>query len=785
MSGNGAEDEVKRRSTYTPPLEDAEFPERLGELTDDDILRAKQASEAAAQVSPDEVIGAKVTGAPSAAADPTPQSTVPPPPTRMSLSDDDIMSKFRDGELPSTESMMGALEAQLSLRQEEETQFAQWETQVRNTLPPEEAGVLIESSRRQFDGLPPLPEPSPVETIEPSEPSEPSEPQIVNPLLASIASDTAEVAAVASPDVLAPDAVPELLSESPEAFSDIVMDPDAVSPPTNSWPLVAEPTEPEPRPFSETPLEPEPDIASVVTDEAPQPVPAPPLADGGVSVGTETVTIDQAVTTTPVPETTTSVAGDKERWFSFDRVGVEPALAANRTSGALQVFWTWWAVSLPLGGILTGAWLVQEGNGFLQSMVAALIGVAVGVIPIVVGTVVGVRWGLPTLVASRAAFGLSGNIVPSVLMLLIRVIVSAFFIWVAVWIASGIYVQANLWRLDRLALEVILATGAVVLVGALVMVGRRFVTLMLWVSAGLSALATAALVVITWSVPTQASLSGGLDSPAALAAGASFVAAILFIFWAHSGADVARFVRPGSGVPASVLAGVAAVIPPLLFIGWGTVVAGSQSVDAGTLLDDPFGVLLPLAPSWYPIPALILLAIPLLGLAALALHSSSYALMSLGVKMTRYIAATIVTVAAAALLFAALLVVGDPTPYLSEVVRFLGVIVAAWVGVFAADIVTRRGTLKASDLLGTTGSLSHWRIAPLVGFAAAIAAGFGVTASGSGLLSWQGYLVAPLSDLGVGDLGQWQLGVFVSLVLAFAVAAFAGIRGGRPVTSDA
>jgi nucleobase:cation symporter-1, NCS1 family len=311
-----------------------------------------------------------------------------------------------------------------------------------------------------------------------------------------------------------------------------------------------------------------------------------------------------------------------------------------------------------------------------------------------------------------------------------------------------------------------------------VMAGRRFVSLMLWLSAGLSVAAAAVLVVVTWDVPTRASLVQGSWSIPLLVSSASVVAAIFMILWAQSGADVARFGRPGKAAAGTSMVTVAALIPPLVFIGWGVVLAASGRSWRSSVLADPFNAILSLAPAWYPIPALVLLAIPLLGLAALALHSSSYALMSLGFTITRYAAAAVVTVVAAGIVFAVLMILGDPTAYLLDLIRLVGVVVAAWTGVFVADVMTRRVPLSSAVLLGSSGSYPGWRIAPLVGFVLAIGAGWGVTISARAEFAWLGYLVGPLTEVGLINLGPYQLGVAVALVVAVVITAFAGIRGG-------
>jgi NCS1 family nucleobase:cation symporter-1 len=775
--GGGADDEAKRRATFAPPPEDAVFPERLGELSDEDIQAAKRASEAAAANQTPSVSQADSSqGTYQAAAPPPapqqapaepPTPVIPPAPKRTSLGDEEIMAKFRDGAIPSTEGMMAALEAQLSLREEEDVRFSAWEQRVRDALSDEEAHQIIGPARVAFGGLPPLPEPEPVIEPEPYVELEPhveleplGEPE-VNSLLAAMATDTEEVEQVLGE-------VEEAPVGEPSEFDRVVNDDDATSPPTSQWPLAVDDSAEE----DTAPEEDDEDDSAPVAEE-------PSLVTAGVAVGTDTVTIEDLEGAADIPaEPGHQTAVEKERWFAFDRVGIEPAVDVNRTAGALQLFWTWWAASIPLAGIILGAWLMAIGNGLLQAVVATTVGVVLGSLPLIAGTVVGIRLGVPTLIASRQAFGLAGNIAPAGVMLLVRLAVSALFLWAAVWMASGVYVQANLWRLERVALDVILATIAVVVVGSLVMAGRRFVSLMLWVSAGLSVAAAGVLIFLTWDVPTRASVVAGDWNIALLVSSASVVAAIFMIVWAQSGADVARFGKPGKVVSGTTMVTLAALIPPATFIGWGVLLGASGRPWRSGVLADPFNAILSLAPAWYPIPALVLLAAPLLGLAALALHSSSYALMSLGFSMTRYSAGAVVTVVAAGIVFAVLMVLGDPTPYFVDAIRVVGVLVAAWTGVFVADVLTRRRPITAGVLLGSSGSYPSVRIAPLAGFVVAIGAGWGVTVSGQPVFSWLGYLVGPLTELGLVNLAPYQLGVALALAVSFVVSAFAGIRGG-------
>lgn len=863
-------DDARRRSTYTPPPAGAEFPERLGELTDDDIARAKKASEAASLAqdsltpqpspesatylpsnpfeappaaseanaepqqeaesvpltvgdgtpgaSPDESQDAGESSAPPLVAElVASEPLIPPAPSRTSLDDQQIMAQFYDGDSPSTETLMSALEAQLDLRAQEDERFEAWAGQIRTLLPAPEAETLIAQSRRRFDGLPPLPEAPPepappavtqqssvAEAVEETADEMPISSPAGSPLLAGLVADTEDIPAAREPE-------PESEAESPggEAegesvsssvtgvFDSVLNDPDASSPPTAAWPLVSPDGAGDVKEHDEAPEEaqvspetegqhaeeidravaeaPDESEAAVQAED----VVAPALAESGITVGTETLSIKQAIATKEIPaEPFEAVTVEKERWFSFDRSGVEPSPEMNRTARLLQVFWTWWSVTVPLGGVVVGVWLTQRGASLSEALMSATLGVIVGALPLMVGTLQGVSRGLPTLIVSRQVFGLWGNLVPVAVSVVIRLVVSAFFLWASVWVATQVYVEANLWSGDPAALSVIIALVGVLIVGALTVVGRHWVSLVLWVSGGLSLVAAVLLVVLTWDLPTASALqASGIDGPR-LVAGASFVAALMMVLWSQSGSDIARFMAPGRGGPAAATVGVAAIIPPIVLIAWGALLAASGNGVGQALSQTPVGTIVDLAPDWYPIPALILLAFPLLGLSALALHSTSYAVLSLGFAMPRYVAASLGAVLVSGVVFAVLLLTDNPTSSLAGMVFALGVPVAAWVGAILGDAVTRRAVPSSRVLLGREGSYPGIRVAPLLGFVAATGIGWGFIAVDVSGLSWLGYLNDLLVQVGMLDLSSWQLGVAVSLLFSLAVSSFAGIRGG-------
>ncbi len=153
---------------------------------------------------------------------------------------------------------------------------------------------------------------------------------------------------------------------------------------------------------------------------------------GPVSVDTAGIAIVPAavhppsgpISTVRVPADETVLSGDalvKPKVFTLEAASLEPTPAENRVGRAARLFWLWFAANAsPAQRIGLGAAIFGLGMSLRQSIVAALAGVALSFFPLGLSTLAGKRSGQPTMVVSRATFGLLGNIAPSILSLISR-----------------------------------------------------------------------------------------------------------------------------------------------------------------------------------------------------------------------------------------------------------------------------------------------------------------------------------------------------------------------------
>ena len=135
----------------------------------------------------------------------------------------------------------------------------------------------------------------------------------------------------------------------------------------------------------------------------------------------------------------------------------------------------------------------------------------------------------------------------------------------------------------------------------------------------------------------------------------------------------------------------------------------SSSDLSDAIAGDPIGALTTLLPTWYLLPFIVVAVLGLVGGAVLDIYSSGLALLTLGLKVKRPVAAAIDGVI---MVIGAIYVVFIADDFLTPFQGFLitiGVPIAAWAGVFVADLLLRHQPYADAELYdprGRYGSVS-------------------------------------------------------------------------------
>ncbi|MET9680418.1 purine-cytosine permease family protein [Streptomyces coeruleorubidus] len=442
---------------------------------------------------------------------------------------------------------------------------------------------------------------------------------------------------------------------------------------------------------------------------------------------------------------------------------------AERKGTPRTLFWPWFGANVSVLGLSYGAFVFGFGISFWQALTAGVIGIVFSFLLCGLVAVAGKRGSAPTMVLSRAAFGVRGNRLPSVVSWMLTVGWETVLCALATMATATVFARLG-WgggtQTKVVALVLVGALTVVVGVAGFDLIMR--VQTVITVVTGVLTLVYVALVAdhIHWS--TVSVLPGGSAQ--------EFIGALVFMMtgfglgWVNAAADYSRYLPRGSsgrGVVGWTAFG--ASLAPLLLLVFGLLLAGSSGRLSAAVAADPIGALTTILPIWFLVPFAVVAVLGLVGGAVLDIYSSGLALLSAGLRVPRYLAALADGVLMIAGSVYIVFFAGDFLGPFMGFLTTLGVPIAAWCGIFLADLTLRRRAYDEGDLYRPSGRYGDVPPLPLLLTLAATAVGWGlVTNSAAHWLDWQGYLLGPLG-LG-GRTGSWayaNLGVLAALALGF------------------
>ena len=469
----------------------------------------------------------------------------------------------------------------------------------------------------------------------------------------------------------------------------------------------------------------------------------------------------------------------KHRVFSIEESGPEPTATDQRVGRAARLFWLWFAANSSILSLGLGAAVFAVGMSLRQSIVAVLAGVALSFIPLGLTTLAGKRSGQPTMIVSRATFGLVGNVVPAVLALVTRLFWGAVLLWLLASSIAVVLVGASLdGSLGDRPLQLISLAGAFLIALLVAFAGYPLfarIQLILSIISGILIIGLIAMTARYIDLPAALTTP---DGPWLLTVtGAVLVFSFVGLVWANSGADLARYQRVNtSGASSMLWATFGATLPSFLLIGYGALLAASDQGIASGFLLSPLDTLALMLPSWYPIPLIAATALSLLSGITLTMYSGGFALQSIGVRVARRWSTVVVAVLLAGLaLLLTFGVSGGINELFRDLATTLAVPTAAWAGIFATETMIRNRRFESPSLTTRGGIYPDVRWMNLIGLLVISAIGFALTSATVSWLSWQGFgftlLGVPLDS----DLAGTDLGVLVALVLGLLTPIATGI----------
>src|SRR3954467_3767012 len=449
--------------------------------------------------------------------------------------------------------------------------------------------------------------------------------------------------------------------------------------------------------------------------------------------------------------------------------GIEVVDEADRKGRPRDLFWPWCAANISALGIAYGSFVLGFGVSFWQGVFAAVVGAVFSFLLVGFVALSGKTASAPTMVVSRAAFGVRGNALPAAVSYVLLVG------WETALTALATLATATVF--DRLGagggnatkiIAFLVVAGIIVTAGVLGFDVILRLQTVLTVALGVL---TVVYVILTakdvqWS--TVSSLPSG--STQALVGALVFTMTGFGLGWVNAGGDYSRYLpRSASGRGVVAWTTFGGSIAPIVLVFWGLLLAGSSKDLSAAPAADPTGALTTLLPTWFLVPFALVAVGGIIGGAVLDIYSSGLTLLTLGGGIPGWQAAGVDGVL---MVLGTIYVVWFAGDFLGPFQGFLitlGVPIAAWCGVFLADLLLRRGRYDEPELFSPAGRYGAVNAGAVATMVVATVVGWGLVTNGfASWLSWQGYLLEPFG-LG-GRSGAWQyanLGVLAALVLGF------------------
>ena len=108
-------------------------------------------------------------------------------------------------------------------------------------------------------------------------------------------------------------------------------------------------------------------------------------------------------------------ASTELRPMQIEMNGINVISDSERKGHPRDLFWPWFAANVSVLGLAYGAFVLGFGISFWQAVVVSTVGIIVSFLLCGFIAVAGKRGSAPTMVLGRAAFGVNGNKLPSVL----------------------------------------------------------------------------------------------------------------------------------------------------------------------------------------------------------------------------------------------------------------------------------------------------------------------------------------------------------------------------------
>ncbi|MCL1841089.1 MAG: cytosine permease [Propionibacteriaceae bacterium] len=475
--------------------------------------------------------------------------------------------------------------------------------------------------------------------------------------------------------------------------------------------------------------------------------------------------------------TTTSepAAPVKPSVFEIETNGINVIEESERKGKPRSLFWPWFAANVSVLSVAYGAYALDFGISFWQATIAAIVGTVLSFLLVGAISLAGKRGSAPTLVLSRAAFGVRGNGFPGVISWVLLVGWETMLVVLATEAAATVI--ERLWTgADDNAVKIIAFIIVIALIVGGGVLGFDFIMkIQTWLTIILGIITVGYMIASSSHIHLSAVGSVAHGSTQSMIGATVMIMTALGLGWVNSAADYSRYLpRKASGKGVVFWTTFGASIAPVILVIFGLLLVASQPGGASSKLgtdigNDAIGALATILPTWYLIPFVLVAVGGLVSGAVMDIYSSGLTLLTIGLPVKRWqgslVDGVIMFIGTIAIVWFAPNFSGPFMAFLSVV----GVPISAWAGIFFGDMVLRRKDYDDKALYKPTGRYGSVNWIAVGGMAVLTVIGWGLQGAPSiSWLRWIGFLFKPL-HINQSVWGGAGLGILIVIVLGFFV----------------
>ena len=137
------------------------------------------------------------------------------------------------------------------------------------------------------------------------------------------------------------------------------------------------------------------------------------------------------------------------RPLQIEANGINVIAENERKGHPRDLFWPWFAANISVLGLSYGAFVLGFGISFWQALIVGVAGIVLSFLACGFIALAGKRGSAPTMVLSRAAFGVNGNKLPTVISWLLTVGWETVLVILATLATATVFHRARLGRRRR------------------------------------------------------------------------------------------------------------------------------------------------------------------------------------------------------------------------------------------------------------------------------------------------------------------------------------------------